>query len=386
MKIAFIGQKGIPQRFGGIEHHVEKLAIGLADRGHDTFVYTRPWYADRTLSRYQGVNLISLPSIKTKHFDAISHTFFATMHALFKDFDIIHYHGVGPAILSWIPRIFKPKAKVLVTFHSIDSLHDKWGAFARFFLRIGEYFAVKFPHETITVSKMLQEYCNKKYKYEAAYIPNGTEMPEIAGENIINEKFNLKNKEYFFIAVRLIRLKRIELLIEAFREMKIDKKLVIAGGSAFTDDYVQELKKMAADDKRIIFTGYQSGEALQQLYENAQIFIHPSDFEGLPVSVLEAMSYSVPVVVSDIPAHLELVPDELQDYLVFKKGDKEDLKRKLSNLLENSNSLPSIGQRLRKVVKENYNWKDIVVQTEKLYKEVLTREQVKKIKPVQIEN
>jgi len=384
MKIAYIGQKGLPTKFGGIERHVENLAINMADLGHDIFVYTRPWYTDKELTKFEGVNLISLPSIKTKHFDAISHTFFSSIHSLFKDYDIIHYHGVGPALMTWIPRIFKFKTKVIVTFHCKDRMHEKWGKGARFFLRLGEFFAVKFAHETITVSKVLKEYCYNTYKEQTTYIPNGTVLPEITGENIINEKFDLRSKEYFFIAVRLVKHKRLDLLIEAFKKIKTDKKLVIAGGSAFTDQYVQQLKKIAADDPRIIFTGYQSGEALEQLFSNALLFVHPSDLEGLPITVLESMSYGVPAVVSNIPEHLELIPDELEKYLVFKQGDADDLKNKIERLMENTNWLPTFGQRLRESVKEEYNWPSIAHSTEKLYKEAMSQGQLRKTKPVKI--
>jgi len=386
MKIAYIGQKGMPTKFGGIERHVENLALNLAEMGHDIFVYTRPWYTDRALQEFKGVNLVSIPSIKTKNLDAISHTFFCSIHALFKDYDIIHYHGVGPALLSWIPRLFKFRTKVIVTFHCKDSQHEKWGRIAQFFLRLGEFFAVTYPHETITVSKALRKYCLKKFKKSTTYIPNGADIPEMMGDNIIKEKFGLYNKSYVFIAVRLVKHKRLDLLVDAFKNTKTDKKLVIAGGSAFTDDYVAQLKKRAADDKRIIFTGYQSGEALEQLFYNALLFVHPSDLEGLPVSVIESMAYSVPSLVSSIPEHLELIPEDLQSYLVFKQGNVGDLEIKLAKLLQNPDWLPTFGQRLKESVKENYNWRKIAYSTEKLYKDTLQKGQLKKIKPVHVSN
>lgn len=384
MKIAYIGQKGLPTKFGGIERHVEHIATNLAERGHDIFVYTRHWYTDKDLREYNGVNLIPLPSVKTKNFDAISHTFFATIHSLFKDYDIIHYHGVGPALLSWIPRVFKWKAKVIVTFHCKDSLHEKWGRIARFFLRLGEFFAVKYPHETITVSKTLQKYCYKRFLEKTTYIPNGAEIPEISGDNIIKEKFGLLSKKYILIACRLVKHKRIDLLINAFKNINTEHKLVIAGGSAYTDQYVSQLKKLAADDKRIIFTGYQSGEALEQLFGNALLFVHPSDLEGLPVAVIEAMSYGVPTLVSDIPEQKELIPDDLEKYLTFTHDDQKDLEIKLAALLENPNWLPTFGQRLKEEVKQYYNWQKVSIATEKLYKEVISRQGLKRFKATHI--
>ncbi|HUT22267.1 MAG TPA: glycosyltransferase family 4 protein [Candidatus Bipolaricaulota bacterium] len=379
MKIAFIGQKGLPAKYGGVENHVEKLAMGLAERGHDVFVYTRPWYTDKNLKEYKDVSLISLPSLKTKHFDAISHTFLCTMHSLFKKYDVIHYHGIGPALMSFLPRIFLRRTKVVVTFHSIDSLHEKWGAVARFFLKLGERFAVTAPHETIAVSKSLQKYCHDKFNVEVVYIPNGASLPESFGDNIVKEKFNLRSKGYLLVAVRLIKVKRIDLLIEAFKDLKTEKRLVIAGGSVFTDDYVNDLKKMAAGDRRIMFTGFQSGEALQQLFENALLFVHPSDSEGLPISVLESMSFGVPTVVSNIPAHLELMPENLRSALVFEKGDAGDLKKKLSSLLANVNTLPNMGQQLKREVIDEFDWQKVIERTEKLYKEIIYQPRLKKV-------
>ncbi|MFZ5365207.1 MAG: glycosyltransferase family 4 protein [Patescibacteria group bacterium] len=386
MKIAFIGQKGIPTKFGGIERHAENLAVNLAQLGHEIFVYTRPWYTDKQLKEYKGVRLISVPSIKTKHLDAISHAFFCSLHALFKSYDIVHYHGVGPSLAAWIPKLFKWKTKIIVTFHCRDSEHDKWGSIARFFLRLGEWLAIAIPDETITVSQSLQKYCQRQYHKKTIYIPNGADIPDMVGDNIIFEKFGLRRNSYLLIAVRLVRHKRLDLLINAFKNIKTEKRLVIAGGSAFTDDYVASIKKLAADDKRILFTGYQSGESLSQLFANALVFVHPSDLEGLPVSVIESMSFAVPPLVSSIPEHLELIPDDLHSYLVFKQGSVGDLEIKLSRLIQNTNWLPTFGQRLRELVKENYNWQNIAFSTEKLYKDTLTRSQIKKINPARIIN
>ncbi len=151
MKIAFIGQKGIPTKFGGVERYVEGVSQNLVKQGHEVFVYTRPYYTSSSKKSWQRVKLINLPSIHTKHLDAISHVFLATMHALTQDYDIIHYQGVGPSLLSFIPRIFKPKTEVVVTFHSLDRNHAKWYWLAKVILIIGEWTACKFPHRTVTV-------------------------------------------------------------------------------------------------------------------------------------------------------------------------------------------------------------------------------------------
>ena len=176
MKIAILGSKGIPAQSGGIERHVEDLSVRLASLGHEVFVYSRKHYTKYNQKEYKGVNLIYLPSIRSKNLDAITHTLFATIHSLFRRYDVIHYHGVGPSTLAFIPRLFKRKVKIISTFHCQDKYHQKWGRIARAYLEFGEYASCKFPHKTIVISKTLKEYCKKKFDREAEYIPNGIEF------------------------------------------------------------------------------------------------------------------------------------------------------------------------------------------------------------------
>ena len=261
-----IGQKGIPTKSGGIEKHVEALSVELAKRKHEIIVYTRPHYTNKTLKYYKGVKLISLPSINSKHLDAASHSFMVTLHALFKikNVDIIHYHGIGPSLFLWIPRIINPKIKVLSTFHCQDYKHQKWSFFARAILKLGELCSVYLSHQTIVVSKHLKKYVKDHYQRKAVYIPNGI-YP------IINQKspnksdeesliwWNLKPKKYILTVNRLVRHKGIHTLIKAYQrldpKLQQNKKLVIVGDSSFTDDYLKELKIMAQNNPNIIFTG-----------------------------------------------------------------------------------------------------------------------------------
>ncbi|MFA6533567.1 MAG: glycosyltransferase family 4 protein [Patescibacteria group bacterium] len=372
MRIAFIGQKGIPVKFGGIERHAEELAARLVKNGHQVFVYTRPWYSDPELKEFQGIKLISLPSINTKHLDAISHTFVATIHALFAPYDVIHYHGVGPALLSFIPRIFKPSARVVVTFHCIDRKHQKWGWFARLTLKLGEMAACAFAHKTIAVSKSLQFYCSQIYNCEAVYIPSGASWkPAVVADNLLAEKFGLDQDDYILTVSRLVRHKGIHYLIDGYRALKTDKKLVIVGDSAFTDDYVKELREAAKDDPRIIFTGYQGGAELEQLFAHAYLVVQPSESEGLPLSVLEAMSYSRAVLSSDIAENLEVVKDH---GFSFKNKDVADLVSQLELLLSRPDLVKTVGSAGRDYINQNYNWDDIARKTGDVYKELLAEE------------
>lgn len=371
MKIALIGQKGIPARSGGIERHVEELSTRLAKAGHEVFVYSRKHYTEYAKNKYRGVNLIYLPSLKTKHLDAISHTFLASLDVLRRDFDIIHYHGVGPSTLSFIPRLLKRKAKVVSTFHCRDQFHQKWGLIARAYLRFGEYAAAKFPHQTIAVSKIIRNLCLQKHNSAAEYIPNGVAINEYQGEETIR-KFGLKPNYYLMTCARLVKHKGIHYLIKAFIDLKKELgenklkelKLAIVGDSAYTDSYVTYLKDLAKGREDIIFTGFQSGKTLSQLFRNAYFYVHPSESEGLPITVLEAMRFKKTVLVSNIPENIEAFAG---NGYMFKNKDVEDLKHKLELLLQNPELIKETGKKASEYVEKNYNWNKITKDTISLY-------------------
>jgi glycosyltransferase involved in cell wall biosynthesis len=377
MRIAMVGQKGIPAVYGGIERHVEELSAHLVLGGFDVTVFCRPWYGnkseikDEKLESYKGINLVYLPSLKTKHLDAISHTFLATIYAMFGKFDIIHYHGVGPALLSFLPRIFCRKTKIVTTFHCIDRKHQKWGLFAKLMLRAGEWAACRFAHETITVSKTLQQYCSEAYDKDTAYVPNGVNVVENipSPSSEILGKYNLVKDKYLLMVSRLVRHKGAHYLIQAFRDLRgkdaafRDLKLVFAGDSAFTDDYVKELKDLAKDDSSIVFVGFQSGRPLEDLFLNSLVVVHPSESEGLPIAVLEAMSYGKIVLASDIPENMELI----KDYgFSFQNKNVTDLTLKLKELLVRGD-LREKGEKAKKFVADNYNWSFVTAEVEKVY-------------------
>ena len=368
-----IGQKGIPAVYGGVERHVEELSARLAEGGFDVTVFCRPWYGGKGKKSevYRGVNLVYLPSLKTKHLDAISHTFLATVYAMFGKYDIIHYHGVGPSLLSFIPRIFCRKTKIVTTFHCIDRKHQKWGFFVKLALRMGEWAACRFAHETITVSKTLEQYCSEAYDKDTVYIPNGVAMaknnPTPASE--ILGKYNLEKDKYLLMVSRLVRHKGAHYLIKAFKRLQEKDatfrglKLVFAGDSAFTDDYVKELKNSAEGNPDIVFVGFQSGRPLEDLFLNALAVVHPSESEGLPIAVLEAMSYGKVVLASDIPENMELI----KDYgFSFQNKNIDDLTLKLKELLSRQD-LKEKGAEARNFVAANYNWDYVVSEIKKVY-------------------
>lgn len=372
MKIAMLGQKGIPTAFGGIERHVEELSKRLAANGHEVLVYCRPWYSKKSplTQKISNLELVQVPSINTKNLDAFSHTLFSTVSAMKRNPDIYHYHGVGPSLLAFIPRIFRPKAKVIITFHCIDRKHQKWGFMARVMLRLGEWAACRFAHETIAVSRTLEQYCMEVYETKTNYIPNGI-VPHSQNNTNLIKRFNLEPNNYISMVSRLVRHKGVHHLINAWNMIRSESpellgklKLAIVGDSAFTDDYVSELKTLANNDPSIVFTGYQSGAMLDELFANSLFVVHPSESEGLPIAVLEAMSYGKVVLASDIPENMEVIAEH---GCHFQNGNVNHLKNMIVELVTNKHILPEMGEGAREFVTQNYHWDDITTQVEALY-------------------
>ncbi len=371
MKIAMIGQKGMPAIYGGVETHVESLATNLVKQGHEVLVYTRKWYSPMRPRKINGVKVIYTPTIHTKHLDAIIHTFTSTIHAVLEKADVIHYHGVGPALLSWLPKLLRPKTKIIATFHCIDRYHQKWGPFSRLMLALGERAICHFPDETIAVSKTIQDYCIKEFGKVLTYVPNGVSVETTPTNPELLREWDLQPNKYFLMVSRLVRHKGAHYLIEAWQfarrqnpELFKDFKLVLVGGSAFTEKYIEELKHVAGGDKTIVFTGWQNGKSLEALYDNTLMLVHPSENEGLPMSVLQAMSYSKPVLVSDIPEHKEVVIDS---GFWFENTRVYSLANKIIELTQNPDLLKEAGLKNQVRAKQFYNWKDIVEETIKVY-------------------
>lgn len=373
MRIAFIGQKGIPNTSGGVETHVEEIAVRMAEKGHDVFVYARSHYTDKKLMKYKKVNIVHIPTIQTKHLDAISHTFFSSIHALFCNYDIVHYHAIGPNLLNWITKIFNPKAALISTFHCQDYFHQKWGSFAKTSLKIGEYMTCRVPDATIAVSKSIGELAKIKYKSNSIVIPNGADVKHTSSTKHISQ-WGLKDRNYIVSVGRLIKHKGIHYLIEAFKKLEDTSrlpnnfKLVIVGEGFHTDDYVKYLKTISTGRENIIFTGKQTGEALRELFSHAYLFVQPSEAEGLSISLLEAMGYGLAPLVSDIKENLEPIGD---CGFSFKSRNVEDLKDRLAYLLNKPNEIRSAGMCAKGRIVSEYGWDSITEKILDTYKKTL---------------
>jgi glycosyltransferase involved in cell wall biosynthesis len=369
MRIAFIGQKGIPTQSGGVEKHVENVAVRMAQAGHDVFVYVRSHYTDPSLKTYKGVTLIHTPSINTKHLDAITHTFFSTLHALFGGYDVIHYQAVGPSTLAFIPKLLLWKTKVVATFHCQDQFHKKWGWFARNYLKFGEYAVCTMPDKTIAVSRGLQEYALQQHSCQAELIPNGADIETNVGSDALGQ-FGLKKNRYILSVGRLVKHKGVHYLINAFGQLEDTNKipnnfkLVIVGKNAETPEYEEYLKMMSRDRENILFLGEQTGENLRQLFANAYLFAQPSESDGMSIALLEAMGYGLAVIVSDIDANVEPVSDT---GIIFENKNTDDLRDKLAYLLNRPEEVAALGAKAKNRIANTYSWDAIAKQTVQLY-------------------
>lgn len=368
MKIYIIGQKGLPAVSGGVENHVTNLAIKLAKAGHDVFAYTRRNYTSKNWTEFMGVKLISLPSIGTKNLDAISHTFLACLDFIIKrkDADIIHFHSIGPSSLIWLVKLFRPKVKVIFTFHSQCYFNTKWGKFAKFYLSWGERIGCKKADEVIVISKNLKKYVEEKYHRTTNYIPNGVNIIEPRIADLIKTNWNLEKNSYILSVSRLVKNKGLEYLITAYQNLNTDKKLVIVGDG----NYKEELEKLANNNTNIIFTGNQNGPILEELYSNTALFVQPSEAEGLSIALLEAASFKLPILISDIEANKEIMGDNA---FSFVSKDTKDLEIKLNQFLkaENQSNIDENIEIIYNKIHSQYNWDDIVSQTIAVYNKVL---------------
>lgn len=364
-----IGQRGVPATFGGIEHHVEELGSRLAARGHDVTVYTRTNYSAERHALYRGMRPRYLPTVNSKHLDAIVHSTLSTLDAMLKRADIVHYHAVGPGIPALLPR-YLSRTKVVLTVHGLDAERAKWGGAARQVLRVAQWLSARVPDATIVVSKDLEAHYRHHYHRPTIYIPNGVKEPRRRPPAEITRRFGLHGGDYLLFVGRLVPEKAPDLLLRAFRRMEGDIRLVLAGGSSFTDDYVRELERLASQDSRVIMPGYVYGEVLEELYTNAAAFILPSLLEGLPLTLLEAASYGVPIVASDIPPHIEVLGERPTGARLLPVGDEEGLILALTQLVRNRTGMRGPAEELGHRVMAAHRWDDVAIETEGLYRAI----------------
>jgi len=364
-RIVVIGLRGIPEVQGGVERHCQLLYPRLVRAGHKVTIIGRSPYISKTPYLFEGVQVVPVWSPKKKSLEAIFHTFLALIWVWLhkKDFELIHIHAIGPALLAPLARL--TGLKVVVTNHGPDYDRQKWGGFAKWALRTGEKLGACFAHRMITVSQTIRSLVRDKHGITAEYIPNGVVLPDKIPSGPVMEKFGLTKRRYVVAVGRLVPEKGFHDLIEAFSRIDCDWKLALVGDADHEDAYSLSLKAKAKNIAGVVMTGFQKGAALGELYSNAGLFVLPSYHEGLPIVGLEAMSYELPMILSDIPANREIAePQELSPV-----GDVEALAAKIKSFLDTSELLSSEETltRKRERLDQEFNWDRIAEQTAQVY-------------------
>lgn len=370
------GHKRIPSREGGIEVVVEELATRIVEQGHKVTCYNRKGHhvsgfqydtADNIEHNsilgdsYKGVKLKKVWTINKRGLAAITSSLLATWMVTCGNYDIVHIHAEGPATMCWLPKL--AHKKVIVTVHGLDWQRAKWGSFATKYIKWGERQVVKYADEIIVLSKGVQNYFKKTYGRKTVFIPNGVTRPKIKEADRIKKLWNLDKDSYILFLGRIVPEKGLQYLVEAWKSINTEKKLVIVGGSSDTEVFLHKLKEMAGEN--VIFTGFQQGKIFDELYSNAYIYCLPSDLEGMPLSLLEAMSYGNCCLVSDILECMEVVEEKA---IIFKKSNIDDLRKSLQELIDKPEKVQMYRAGVADYITKKYNWDDVVEKTLKLYR------------------
>jgi len=365
MKVCVLGTRGCPNIQGGVEKHCEELYPKLVEQGCDITVFARKPYmlTDQRICKWKGVRSIWLWAPHHKYLEAFCHTFLGVISARIKSPDILHLHAIGPSLLIPLAKILG--LKVVMTHHGPDYRRQKWGRFAKFALQLGEYVAIRYAERVIVIAKTVKDDLEKKYgRMDLEYIPNGVDFPQDISNSGMLRRYDLTPKKYVLAVSRFVPEKGLHDLIQAYSKVTNPGfKLVIAGDADHETDYSRNIKKSAKASNDIILTGFISGRPLQQLFSNAGLFVHVSHYEGLPISLLEALSYGLNVLVSDIPAHKEI---PLADFRYSPVGNIDVLSKKIVALFGRKISDEEIRLN-KKTLLDNYNWNVIAKKTMRVY-------------------
>jgi len=362
VRVAFIGGRGLVSKYSGIESYYEQAGYELAQLGHEVTVYCRTYFTPPMATR-NGMRVRRLPTIRSKHLETVVHTLLSSLHAMASDYDIVHYHCLGPALFSFLPRL--AGKKTVVTVQGLDWQRGKWGPIAARVLRWGEAAAVRLPDATMVVSRTLQRHYRSQHQRETIYVPNGATVASHRPSQHRRRDDLLPDNCILFLG-RFSPEKNCHLLIDAFEKTDTEMKLVLAGGSSHSDSYVASLRRHESD--RICFLPWVSGNKLKELLSSAAVFVLPSELEGLSLALLDAMAAGVCVLTSDIPENREVVDGA---GFTFRRGDSADLQRMLDLLVHDPDLRRQAAMRARERVQSHYQWPEIARSIEATYFNVL---------------
>jgi glycosyltransferase involved in cell wall biosynthesis len=369
MRIAMIGIKAIPARFGGFETAVDEISRGVVREGHEVVVYNRAGMSQHAGRSYEGVELVTLPTLRSKNLSTICHAFLSTLHVMFRRVDVVHYFTTGATLFAPLPRLLGKK--IVCSVDGTDWQRAKWGGLARWYLKFSERLAVRFCHRLISDSTEVMNYYRRRYGAASSCIAYGMREPQPAenGEaaNPVLERFGLRPRDYVLFVGRLVPENNVHYLIQAFAKTSTDKKLVIVGDDPWERNYVRSLR--STPDPRIVFTGGVYGEGYAQLQRNAYLFVLPDEVGGTHPALVEAMGYGNCVLVNDTPSNLEVIADAGLSYRG--KDGAADLQRQLQMLVDAPGLVDEYRQKAGQRAHERYRWEDVVEQHVVLYRQLL---------------
>jgi glycosyltransferase involved in cell wall biosynthesis len=371
LRIAVTGLRGIPNVQGGIETHSQNLYPLIAREGHEIEVYARREFVD-SASPYRWSGLRITPTWSPLHsgLEAIVHTVLTILIAAAKRPDLLHIHGIGPGLATPLARLLG--IKVIVTQHGRDYERDKWGWFARTLLKLGESMSMRFAHRMICVAQNDADRLNRKYRStKALAIPNGApRMDEPVQPQVIDE-LGLTTGRYILNVARIVPEKRQMDLIQAFEQADMPGwKLVFVGSAMHPSQYDRDFHAAVEGNPDVIAAGHRSGEALATLYGGAGMFVLPSVLEGLPVSILEALSFGLPCVLSDIPANLEF---ELPESMYYPVGNVAALEQKLTHAASGADDKKVLARSDATRLPDRFRWESVADATLGVIKKVCAR-------------
>lgn len=366
MKIGVIGTRGFPEIQGGLETHCLELYSRIADRYNvQITVYRRKPYLDNRNrnAKYRNIRFVDFWVPKSKNIETFLHAFYSAIHAIFQKYDIVHFHNTGPGF--FMPLLRLTKTRIVFTYHNVSYTQKKWGKFARGFLSLSEQISLKGADYVIFISDVIKTEMLRKYHLQHwKVIPNGVNIPAKSVLSDYIESLGLSKEKYIIGVGRFLEEKGFDVLIRAYKKANVkDFRLVLVGDTDYPTDYSSRLRN-DAKISNVVLTGFIKGDKLQQIYTFARLFVIPSYAEGHPIALLEAMSYGIDVLASDIPANLQVDLNK-NDY--FKVGNEDDLAEKILTKLSIT-EVPDYSEQLL----SKYNWENIVDETFRIYSKIIS--------------
>lgn len=365
MNIAMIGHKRIPGREGGVEVVVEELSTRLVKRQQRVTAFNRKKKGYLERNEYKGVKIVTVPTIERKNTDAVVYSFLASIRVAFGNYDIIHYHAIGPSFFLFIPRLFRKK--IIVTVHGLNYKTPKWKGIGATFIKMGERMVAKYADSIIVLSKEQKKYFKEKYNRDTDFIPNGTVCNDVAKASEIKKQYNLTHDGYILFVSRIVPGKGLEYLLDAYKNIEGNIPLVVAGDTEYVFEFKKMIEDKAKNDDRVKLIGFAEGDLLKELYSNAKFFVFPSEAEGMPMCLLEALSYNCKCIVSNIPENIEVGKEYVR---TFESKNVDDLRETIKECLENPSCFKSGS---REYIKDNYSWDVVVDKTISLYNKTIEK-------------